>query len=113
MATIAAPLTFDNVVTRIHGHGLDEASEQLAPSLSVSYVQLERGMACSRGAVARLDRMVVGHVGADRHKVEWLDVPRDRTMMIVPISGRARLGTTGVERGQVIVAHGLVGATLR
>jgi len=92
--------------TRIHTHGLDEASDALAPWLSVRYVQLERGMPCSTGALARLDRLTVGHVGADRNKVEWLDVPRGQRLIVVPVCGRARLGTTAIEAGQVIVAHG-------
>lgn len=92
--------------TRIHTHGLDEASDALAPLLSVRYVQLEPGMPCSSGAMARLDRLTVGHVGADRNKVEWLDVSRGQLLIVVPTCGRARLGTTGIESGQVIVAHG-------
>lgn len=92
--------------TRIHTHGLDEAADALAPLLSVRYVQLERGMPCSTGAMARLDRLTVGHVGADRNKVEWLDVPSGQTLIVVPMCGRARLGTTNVEVGQVIIAHG-------
>lgn len=106
MATTSSPTMPESVVTRIHAHGLDEAAAQLAPSLNVRYVQLERGMACSRGSVAQTDCVAVGHVGADRHKVEWLDVLRDRMLIIVPISGRARLGTAGVEPGQAIVARG-------
>ncbi len=108
MATNASTLTFDSCTTRIHAHGLDEACEQLAPFMRVRYVQLERGMACSRGAVARLEPLTVGYVGADRHKVEWLDVPRGQMILAVPIRGRARFGTTSVERGQAILAHGPV-----
>jgi AraC-like DNA-binding protein len=106
MATTSSPLTFANFVTRIHAHGLEEAAAQLAPFLGAHYVQLERGMACSRGAAARLDRMALGYVGADRHKVEWLEVPRGRMLIVVPTRGRARLGATSVERGRAIVAHG-------
>jgi len=106
MATTSAPLTLDCFSTRIHTQGLDEASEALAPLLSVRYVQLERGMPCSSGAMARLDRLTVGHVGADRNKVEWLDVPRGQVLIVVSMCGRARLGTTGIEPGQVIIAHG-------
>jgi len=106
MAITSSTLAFDNLVTRIHAHGLVEASAQLAPFLQVRYVQLERGMACSRGSAARLERMSVGHVGTDRHKVEWLDVPRGRMLVVVPTRGRARLGTASVERGRAIVAHG-------
>lgn len=92
--------------TLIHKHGLDETAAALAPLVSVRYVQLERGMACSHGALAGLDRLTVGHIGADRNKVEWLDVPRGRMLMVVPTDGRARLGTTSLEPGQAIVAHG-------
>lgn len=106
MATTSSQLTLDRFSTRIHTHGLDEAAAALAPLLSIRYVQLERGMACSYGAMARLDRLTVGHVGTDRNKVEWLDVPREQMFIVVPMSGRARLGTTGVEPGQVIIAHG-------
>ncbi|WP_129645173.1 helix-turn-helix domain-containing protein [Peristeroidobacter agariperforans] len=106
MATTSSALTFANFVTRIHAHGLDEAAAQLAPFLRTRYVQLERGMACSRGSAARLDQLCVGYVSADRHKVEWLEVPRGRMLVVVPTSGRARLGTTSVARGRVIVAHG-------
>jgi AraC-like DNA-binding protein len=108
MATTLSPLTLESVVTRIHAHSLDEASEQLAPSLNVRYVQIERGTACSRGSVAQTGCVTLGHVGADRCKVEWLDVPRDRIITIVPISGRARLGATSVAPGQAILAHGPV-----
>jgi AraC-like DNA-binding protein len=92
--------------TLIHAHGLDEAREQLAPFISVRYVQLERGMACSRGAVARMEQLTVGYVGADRHKVEWLDVPRGQIILVVPVRGRARLGTTSIEPGKAVIAHG-------
>jgi AraC-like DNA-binding protein len=112
MATTSLALTFDNGVTCIHAHGLDEASAQLAPFLKVRYVQLERGMACSRGSAARLNQIAVGHVGADRHKVEWVEVPRGRMLIIAPTRGRARLGTTGIERGRVVVAHGPAELTL-
>lgn len=105
MATTLSP-TFASSVTRIHAHGLDEASEQLAPSLNVRYVQLERGTACSLGSVVQTDRVTAGHVGADRCKVEWLDVPRERIVTLVPISGRAKLGAASVEPGQVLIAHG-------
>ncbi|MFC4313682.1 helix-turn-helix domain-containing protein [Steroidobacter flavus] len=98
MATTASSL--------IHAHGLDEACEQLAPFINVRYVQLERGMACARGSVARMDQLVVGYVEADRHKLECLDIPRGQMMLIVPIRGRARLGTTGIGPGQAIIAHG-------
>lgn len=106
MATTSAPLALDSFSTRIHAHGLDEASEALSPLLSVRYVQLERGIACSSGALARLDRLTVGHMGADRNKVEWLDVPRGQMLIVVPIGGRARLGTTSIEPGRAIIAHG-------
>lgn len=112
MATTSSPLTLGHFVTRIHAHGLDEASEQLAPFVRVRYVQLERGMACSRGSAVRLDEMTVGYTGADRHKVEWLEVPRGRMFIVVPTRGRARLGTTGVGRGAAIVAHGPTELTL-
>ncbi|WP_157995329.1 helix-turn-helix domain-containing protein [Peristeroidobacter soli] len=92
--------------TLIHAHGLDETCEQLAPFINIRYVQLERGMACARGAVARMEQLTVGYLGADRHKVEWLDVPRGQMIFLVPMHGRARLGTTGVEPGQAIIAHG-------
>src|SRR5688500_7022112 len=69
-------------------------------------------MACSRGSAARLDRMSHGYVGADRHKVEWLEVPRGRMLIVVPTRGRARLGTTSVGRGRAIVAHGPTELTL-
>jgi AraC-like DNA-binding protein len=106
MATTSSQLTLDSFSTRIHTYGLDEAAAALAPVVSIRYVQLERGMACSYGAMARLDRLTVGHVGTDRNKVEWLEVPRGQMFIVVPMSGRARLGTTSVEPGQVIVAHG-------
>lgn len=112
MATISSPLAFANFVTRIHAHGLDEAAAQLAPFLRARYVQLGRGMACSRGSVARLGQMSVGYVGSDRHKVEWLEVPRGRMLIVVPTRGRARLGATSVERGRAIVAHGPTELTL-
>lgn len=112
MATTLSPLAFANFVTRIHAHGLDEAAAQLAPFLGARYVQLERGMACSRGSAARLGRMSVGYVGADRRKVEWLEVPRGRMLIVVPVRGRARLGTTSVGRGRAIVAHGPTELTL-
>ncbi|GFE82816.1 hypothetical protein GCM10011487_48160 [Steroidobacter agaridevorans] len=112
MVTTSSPLAFANFVTRIHAHGLDEAAAQLAPFLRARYVQLERGMACSRGSAARLDQMSVGYVGADRHKVEWLEVPRGRMLIVVPTRGRARLGTTNVGRGRAIVAHGPTELTL-
>lgn len=112
MATISATPAFDNCVTCIHAHGLDEASEQLAPFLGVRYVQLERGMPCSQGSAARLNQLTVGYVGTDRHKVEWLEVPRGRMLIIVPTHGRARLGTASVARGRVIVAHGPTALTL-
>ena len=63
-------------------------------------------MACSRGSAARLNQVAVGHVGADRHKVEWIEVPRGRMLIMAPTQGRARLGTSSIERGRVIVAHG-------
>jgi AraC-like DNA-binding protein len=106
MATTSSQLALDSFSTRVHTHGLDEAAAALAPLLSIRYVQLERGMACSRGAMARLGRVTVGQAGADRNKVEWLEVPRGRMLIVVPMSGRARLGTTSIEPGQVIVAHG-------
>lgn len=112
MATTSPMLTLDNFVTRIHAHGLDEASEQLAPYINVRYVQLERGMACSRGSAARLGKVTIGYVSADRHKVEWLQIPRGRMLIVVPTRGRARLGTTCVERGRAIVAHGPSEVTL-
>jgi len=106
MATTSSLLAFDDFVTRIHAHCLVEAAAQLAPFIRVRYVQLERGMACARGCAARMDRMSVGYVGADRHKVECLDVPRGRVLIVVPTRGRARLGTSTVERGRAIVAQG-------
>jgi AraC-like DNA-binding protein len=106
MVTTSSTLAFDNFVTRIHAHGLDEAAAQLAPFVKVRYVQLERGMACSRGSAARLGHLSVGYVAADRHKVEWIDVPRGRMLIVVPTRGRARLSTSSIERGRVIVAHG-------
>jgi AraC-like DNA-binding protein len=112
MATTVPMLTLDSFVTRIHAHGLDEASEQLAPYINIRYVQLERGMACSRGSAARLGQMTIGYVSADRHKIEWLQVPRGRMLIVVPTRGRARLGTTCVKRGCAIVAHGPTELTL-
>lgn len=112
MATTASPLTLDRFVTRIHAHGLDEASEQLGPFINIRYVQLERGMACSRGSAARLEQMTIGYVSADRHKLEWLEVPRGRMLIVVPTRGRARLGTTCIGRGRAIVAHGPTELTL-
>lgn len=106
MAVTSSTLAFEDFVTRIHAHGLVEASAQLAPFIKARYVQLGRGMACARGSAARLGRMTVGYVGADRHKVEWLDVPRGRMLIVVPTRGRARLGASSVERGRAIVAHG-------
>lgn len=106
MVTTLSPLTLDCLVTRIHAHGLDEAAEQLAPFISVHYVQLERGMACSSGEFAGWETMAVGHARADRRKVEWLDVAAGRLLMVVPIRGHARAGTTGIGPGQVIVARG-------
>lgn len=91
---------------RIHAHGLDEASEQLAPFLQARYVQLERGVICFHGAVASLGAMTLGHYQGSRNKVEWLEVPRDRTLMIVPKQGSARLGTTSLGGLQVAVVHG-------
>lgn len=112
MATTALTQTLDRFVTRIHAHGLDEASKQLGPLINVRYVQLERGMACSRGSAARLEQMTIGYVTTDRHKVEWLEVPRGRMFIIVPTRGRARLGTTRIGRGRAIVAHGPTELTL-
>ncbi len=63
-------------------------------------------MACSSGEFAAFEPMAVGHASADRHKVEWLDVPAGRVLMVVPIRGRARAGTASIGPGQVIVAHG-------
>ena len=108
MATTSSALALDSFVTRIHAHGLDEAAAQLAPFLGVQYVQLERGMACSRGSAARLDGMSVGYVGSDRHKIERVEVPRGRTLINAITQGCARLGTTELERGRVIVARGPV-----
>lgn len=106
MTTTLLPAQLDNVVTRIHAHGFDEASQQLAPFIQARYVQLESGTACTHGAVARLDHMIVGRVGADRNKVECLDVPRGRMLIVMPIRGRACFGTMVVAPGQAIVAHG-------
>jgi AraC-like DNA-binding protein len=90
----------------IHAHGLDEAAEQLDPYLPVRYVQLERGAICFHGTATRLGAVTVGHYGGSRNKVEWLGVPRERTLILVPKQGRARLGTTNVNRLQAVVAHG-------
>lgn len=106
MTTTLQPVKLDNVATRIHAHGLDEAAKQLAPFLQVRYVQLEPGTACVHGAAARLDQVIVGRCGADRNKVEWLDVPRGRVLVVMPIRGQARLDTACVVPGQAIVAHG-------
>lgn len=112
MATTSSPLRFADFVTRIHAHGLDEAAAQLAAFLRARYVQLERGMACSRGSAVRMGQMSAGYVGADRRKVEWLEVPRGRMLVVVPTRGRARLGTTTVGRGRAILAHGPTELTL-
>ena len=106
MATTSSQLALDSFSTRIDTKGLDEAAAALAPLLSIRYVQLERGPACSYGALARLGRFTVGHVGTDCNKVEWLEVPRGQLLMAVPMSGRARLGTLSIEPGQAIIAHG-------
>lgn len=115
MTTTLQRVKLDDVVTRMHGHGvlsrihthgLDEASRHLEPFLQVRYVQLERGTACVDGAVARLDRMTVGRCGADRGKVEWLDVPRGRMLIVMPVRGRARLDAACVVPGHAIVANG-------
>lgn len=90
----------------IHAHGLDEAAEQLAPYLQVRYVQLERGATCFHGAATRVGAMTVGHYGGSRNKVECLDVARERTLVIIPRHGRARLGTTSLSRQQAVIAHG-------
>jgi AraC-like DNA-binding protein len=90
----------------IHAHGLDEASEQLAPYLQVRYVQLERGSICFHGAATRLGAVTVGHYGGSRNKVEWIDIARERTLIVVPKQGRARVGTARLTRLQAVIAHG-------
>lgn len=105
--TTFSPLTkLDQAVIRIHVHGLDEASQQLAPFMQVHYLQLQRGGACFHGAVARLGNTFVGGAGADRDKVEFIEVPSGRTLIIVPTRGLARLGTICVTPGHAMVAHG-------
>jgi AraC-like DNA-binding protein len=94
------------VRTRIHAHGLEEAAEQLAPFLNVRYVQLGRGTACSSGEFVGSATTALGHAACDRHKVEWLDVPRGRLLIAVPVRGRARAGTASIGLGQVVVANG-------
>lgn len=106
MTTFSPLAKLDQAVIRIHVHGLDEASQQLAPFMQVHYLQLQRGGACFHGAVARLGNAFVGGAGADRDKVEFIHVPRGRTFIIVPTRGLARLGTTCVSPGHAIVAHG-------
>nr|WP_298726464.1 helix-turn-helix domain-containing protein [uncultured Steroidobacter sp.] len=106
MHTSSPPPKLNAVVTRIHAHGLDEASEQLARFMSVRYVQLERGMASSFGEFAALETIAVGQLSADRHKVEWLDVPPGRLLMVAPVRGRARAGTARIGPGQIVLAHG-------
>src|SRR5687768_15626567 len=96
----------DAAITTIHVHGLDEASRQLTPYLPVRYVQLQRGRACFHGAVARLGNTFVGRIGADRDKVEFIEVPRGKTLALIPIHGLARLGTMCVTPGHAIVARG-------
>lgn len=96
----------DDTVTRMHVHGLDEASLQLAPFMQVRYVQLQRGGACFHGAVGKLGNALIGHAGADRDKVEFIEVPRGTTLVIVPTRGLARVGTTCVAPGHALVAHG-------
>ena len=96
----------DNAVTDIHAHGLEEASRQLAPFLQVRYLQLQRGGACFHGTVARLENTFVGRAGADRDKVECIEVPRGRTLIVIPTAGVARLGTMDVTTGHAMVAHG-------
>lgn len=92
----------------IHAHGLDEACEQLAPYLQVRYVQIERGQICFHGTAARLGAVSIGQYGGSRNKVEWLDVQRERTLVLVPRRGHARLGATSIGRLQAVVAHGPV-----
>jgi AraC-like DNA-binding protein len=106
MTTFSPLAKIDETVTRIHVHGLDEASQQLAPFIQVGYVQLQRGRACFHGAMAKLGNTYVGDVEADRDKVEFIQVPRGRTVIVVPTRGLARQGTTDVAPGHAMVAHG-------
>lgn len=106
MTTFSPPAKTDELVTRIHVHGLAEASQQLAPFIQVRYVQLQRGIACFHGAMARLGSTFAGRVGADRDKVEFIEVPRGRTLVVFPTHGLARFGTNRVGPGHAIVARG-------
>lgn len=89
-----------------HAHGLDEASEKLAPYLQVRYVQLERGPACFEGAITRLGSFVAGRYRGSRNKLERFDVPRGRMLAVLPRQGLARVGVTNLEANQVVFARG-------
>jgi len=92
----------------IHAHGLDEAAEQLAPYLQLRYVQLERGAICFHGTATRAGAVTAGQYGGSRNTVECIDVARERTLVLVPKQGRARLGTASLSRLQAVIAHGPV-----
>jgi AraC-like DNA-binding protein len=69
---------------------------------------LERGEICFHGTATRAGAVTVGHYGGSRNKVECIDVPRERTLVVVPKQGRARLGTVSLTRLQAVIAHGPV-----
>lgn len=93
----------DCLVTKVDAIGFDEASEQIARLMRVRYVQLERGAAHVKGAIARLHRVHLGRFGGDRNSIVWLDTPAGRPLLFVPVRGLARLGTASIEPHQAAV----------
>lgn len=96
----------DSAAMRIHTDNMDEASEQLASLLQIRYVQLERGPVCFQGTATRIGRTVVARIQADRNKLERIEVPRDRMLLLLSTRGLARVGTTCLRSGQAVLVRG-------
>jgi AraC-like DNA-binding protein len=96
----------DSAAMRIHTDNMDEASEQLASLLQIRYVQLERGPVCLQGAATRIGRTIVARIQADRNKLELIEVPRDRMLLLISTRGLARVGTTCLRAGQAVLVRG-------